>query len=782
MCSMRPFLRYYNSSRSPFQNAHRNKSNTSRSVQQHYQSHQRTSDSLNNRTDLSNWAEQSTAELHVSVASCIADEVSAFFDSFNDSVTPLVDSPRELPINFQNLQASSRKLFNFCCVNKMTRSQMAAQYDLQVTQNCHCAATLQSQFPTSPHLYAMYYWPDYMSLQTRDGRKSQFRLDLVRTVRGFPRHSPYCNPATKRRWWFVLYHHKREKVCVRERVYSNPMDSDAMLTYYRGMPSNAVLIGSGFIFGWYNYLRVRIAVIVLAASSVISEERSMLKQRFMYAALCDTIQASRSGFLYNGTIVFLRVNTLVCDQKEERSILSLRAQGSYRDCTHCLLPTLPFPEAAGASLNADIPTEAFYNVDGSIFSGQCRKEFCAPNRSVVNTLSRQIIVGRAKFATIETNDLFMLHRAAVARAKEYLKRTSAAPFPPALGALLLPDHAFTLFNSYEYNKGKYTGRELQPRSEKHASMTGKIRRMIAPFLWVALLGLQPEGTPDKDVLLQSALALDRFQSLLKGINMRTSNAKRTTEDISKIQRFAFDSCLWLSHALAIPISTKLHRSMRHMADALFMFGCSRRVLHEEDYDLTSSSGLSSTTDEDSDSYQLDDEESNLAVGISNLITQLNLAVVDASADNVNSIVCQLRHTPTNNTIWTPVTRVRFRTRLSWQTEEEAKVAPIYQFARVVPIVRDMFDVSQRYSIAKIPIEIGDTVHERKLANTYDNHSGSNDLQSASTNSKGGPCMKIRGIDLCRAALYTEHQRSINGAYAARYVTPGRRHRTRFPDD
>eukprot|EP00171_Calliarthron_tuberculosum_P005590 IDg5590t1 len=64
--------------------------------------------------------------------------------------------------------------------------------------------------------------------------------------------------------------------------------------------------------------------------------------------------------------------------------------------------------------------------------------------------------------------------------------------------------------------------------------------------------------------------------MLRGVNMSSVSAYRTAVDVNRIQRVAFESCLWLSQSLAAPISTKLHRSMRHVADALFKFRCSRR--------------------------------------------------------------------------------------------------------------------------------------------------------------------------------------------------------------
>eukprot|EP00171_Calliarthron_tuberculosum_P022772 IDg22772t1 len=107
-------------------------------------------------------------------------------------------------------------------------------------------------------------------------------------------------------------------------------------------------------------------------------------------------------------------------------------------------------------------------------------------------------------------------------------------------------------------------------------MTGSLRRKITPFLWVSLMGLQPGTAPDEDLLLQSALALNKFQILVRGINLPKASSQRTIESIQEIQQVGFNCGLWLSRALDISVSTKIHRCMRHIADHLLRFGCGRR--------------------------------------------------------------------------------------------------------------------------------------------------------------------------------------------------------------
>lgn len=49
-------------------------------------------------------------------------------------------------------------------------------------------------------------------------------------------------------------------------------------------------------------------------------------------------------------------------------------------------------------------------------------------------------------------------------------------------------------------------------------MTGLIGRNTALFLWVAVIGLQPLQLSDDDLLLQAALAINKLQIILRGIN------------------------------------------------------------------------------------------------------------------------------------------------------------------------------------------------------------------------------------------------------------------------
>ncbi len=164
--------------------------------------------------------------------------------------------------------------------------------------------------------------------------------------------------------------------------------------------------------------------------------------------------------------------------------------------------------------------------------------------------------------------------------------------------------AFKLFRSPSYNKSVLTKSDLVrisnqrfydlPRiaslniapfrsteKEVHAGMTGRDRREIAPFLWVALMGLQPSTNPDDDTLLQAALLLNEVQIHLRGVNLPRSSRVRTSQQIEDLKNLCFDAGVTLSQSVSVPISTKFHRTMRHIGDHLHLFGCSRLGESEE---------------------------------------------------------------------------------------------------------------------------------------------------------------------------------------------------------
>eukprot|EP00171_Calliarthron_tuberculosum_P010077 IDg10077t1 len=300
------------------------------------------------------------------------------------------------------------------------------------------------------------------------------------------------------------------------------------------------------------------------------------------------------GVLIDGKIFPLRINTLVADQKQERAFLCLKSVGSFMDCTFCLMPTRTIREEREID-DADIPPAIRHLSNDDIYDLQT-SDFPVVGRNVPSTVSKQLTVSRASTAFETASEPPSAEE--VTNAKKYLDRVSAICFPPALAAMYgLGTPPFQLYDAVGFDKLRMlhlgAQRELRtedlPRScglqvspfragpgEVHAHMTGTLRMRMTPYYWIALLGLQPNVQPDDDMVLQAALAMNRVQTLLRGVNKNSKAMFKSEVDILEIEHYAFRTGLYLSQSLGIPISTKLHRLMRHTGQHMRMFGCARR--------------------------------------------------------------------------------------------------------------------------------------------------------------------------------------------------------------
>ena len=241
------------------------------------------------------------------------------------------------------------------------------------------------------------------------------------------------------------------------------------------------------------------------------------------------------------------------------------------------------------------------------------------------TIWAQIVLANRKRQNPSDQSSFLPND--IHRMQQYLRKTSASEFPPALSAMYglgtrphrlyksigidrlhvfelgpsreLADSAFTQLSKTAYNKGIFTKSVLvrsaylrilelpivkrfniapfrASSGEVHSRMTGTLRQKLLPFLSVALMGLQPGTHPDNDPLVQCALQLNHIQMKWRGINISSSNLSWTLEEINEFQDICKHACISLSNCLGLRISTKLHRLMWHMSDCISSFGCRRR--------------------------------------------------------------------------------------------------------------------------------------------------------------------------------------------------------------
>eukprot|EP00171_Calliarthron_tuberculosum_P004396 IDg4396t1 len=319
---------------------------------------------------------------------------------------------------------------------------------------------------------------------------------------------------------------------------------------------------------------------------------------------------------------------LIRTSPQERSFLGLKSVGSFMDCSFCLMPSLEFTSDSSYDDSIEPQEICEISAENDVYLVQTGSS-SARARNVINTISRQLIAVRTMLTSAHgfNEECTSFNSSDAHLSKRYLKRVSATLILPSLASFhglatppyhlytcvrfdklhvvdlgverMLPDMAFTTFARASYNKGVISksalmrvsnqrfsdltrafGLNLQPfrmnANEVHANMTGLLRRTITPFLWPVLLGLRPEVKPDEDDLLRAALLIDNFQRIWRGVNEPWAARNRTKDKIEHIQTMAFETGVMVSQSLSLRINTKLHRLMRHAADHLLRFGCSRR--------------------------------------------------------------------------------------------------------------------------------------------------------------------------------------------------------------
>ena len=228
------------------------------------------------------------------------------------------------------------------------------------------------------------------------------------------------------------------------RVFSSPLDSDAMKYYENAGDLNAKLVGievycDGTVLSSSNtqsaaMLRVRFGNIKGRSEhwhnvgiiptyrdfgEILSKSkrecgRLELFQRYLFLAWRDLIKASASGFVYEGKTILPRIMITVADQPQKRQFFALKKVGSFRDCSLCLMIS-PVPRqryregpnvrrsepifgesdcenfVRGASTdeerNKDSDSEFIYNEQTTMYS--------APKRNVSETVRSQLLLARS---------------------------------------------------------------------------------------------------------------------------------------------------------------------------------------------------------------------------------------------------------------------------------------------------------------------------------------------------------------------------------------------------
>lgn len=384
----------------------------------------------------------------------------------------------------------------------------------------------------------------------------------------------------------------------------------------------------GYSEKWYD---IGIAPSVKVFLQYLSKERKrkaqmILFQRFIFLTFKDLIKASHFGCVVNGVTLLPRISMVIVDQPEERAVFCLKAKDSFMDCTLCTLPSRVFNErerGPGSQLDSTdeeshIPTR---RSNSSIRNKLVQLDYKNhAKRSVPNTIRNQL-----KMAVHKTNPTLSPDQ--LREIKHFLIMNSAQDFPPALAAFDgLGSAPFLLYVTPSFDKlhvmdlglirmfsdltntviqrdrplpltrlisilnNRYN--DLPPsarltkflpfrnnKDDSQAGISGKMRRQSAPFLWVCLMGISQKA-PDEDPLLQCALQLDVMNQFLCDIN-KIGTRQITESQVEKWQKFLFTVGSSMVDVFNVDVTTKLHRTMRHVKDHLLHHGCIRRGSTEE---------------------------------------------------------------------------------------------------------------------------------------------------------------------------------------------------------
>lgn len=428
-----------------------------------------------------------------------------------------------------------------------------------------------------------------------------------------------------------------------------------------------------------------------------------LLQRYLFLVLRPMVEASIVGFTFQNCVVYPRLLMTVCDQKEERPLMSLKSNGSTRDCTLCTMltkvtaaevavrngtpvekkekgrgrtstvhrqnvrksadmilvqpssressmhnvqhKTRPSSPATSACSSGSSPANSACSsgsrktpIVKEIMDIQLNSEH-ASKREVVVSIGAQLLLAITK--VIEAGDVnrdllerlkaklpsfwFNVNSIDTEEIRRYAVVHSCCEMPPVLSNFQgLVTEPFLLYESISFDilhvwdlglmriftescwmnftKKKYTSLpitqcmhlantrlQLLPRgahlprttiflgseTEKISGMTGLIRRLTTPFMWVCLIGLNDKIDPDCDQLVQVALELDYIHSQLLGTNKDYDDMHRSGEWIIDLQKRCFVLGKLAVQLFGCNVTTKIHRVMRHLDSHLKSFGLIR---------------------------------------------------------------------------------------------------------------------------------------------------------------------------------------------------------------
>eukprot|EP00171_Calliarthron_tuberculosum_P008884 IDg8884t1 len=390
--------------------------------------------------------------------------------------------------SFSDLCPRAKALLHLCCAQSYSSGDVGAHYDFESrgsSEECSCSATFRIQFPTrlSFVTYVQRCRKNYV-------KASGWRRAIITTSRGKNDTAVYrsivnlVRGEVMRAGGLASILPYRPSLASSERVFSSVLDSNSLREYYAECEPGATLI----------------AFDLFADGTTLSSSgsQSACPIRGMAIAELDLKEPCSSNAFY------------LFYYKQERAFLALKSVGSFMDCSYCMMPTRTL-QSNYSDTATKLPDElntvscsAIQEIQTIVTNGV--------DRSVTNTVSRQIVVARAALCT---NDdaltyAYNISPQATRVAKNYLHKVSAVPFPPALAAFCgmgsapfhlyksigfdklhtvdlgaerdISDNGYAAFSKPQYNKGVITKSALVRLANKRFRELPRVCRInISPF-------------------------------------------------------------------------------------------------------------------------------------------------------------------------------------------------------------------------------------------------------------------------------------------------------------
>lgn len=346
-------------------------------------------------------------------------------------------------------------------------------------------------------------------------------------------------------------------------------------------------------------------------------------QRFLFRMFKDLIRASYFVYVVGGTFIFQRIPMVIADQPEERALLCFKGKDSFIDCSLCTLPCRNRTYEFNTQISTPHTSSDENEIEETPRRGRRRlrnnalqlSEQLHPCLDVQSTIQRKIRIASHNQRT----EMSATEAAALCRT---LISESAHELPPAISAFAgLGSSPFNLYNVVSFEKlhvmdlvitrlfrdlvntfiqhsimwllsklmtiindrFSYISPSVHlpahrpfrtTTAESQVGISGKIRRLSAPFLWYCLMGVSYQ-IPDSGHLLFCVLKLDIVNSFL------CVSVHRTEDSIIEWQNYLFSFGKYMASLFGVDITTKLHRIMRHVRDHIIMLGCINRGSAED---------------------------------------------------------------------------------------------------------------------------------------------------------------------------------------------------------